>query len=204
MVTRRSTQTVGDDAVVAATGQPRAAWFELLDAQGATGWTHTRIATWLVEDQGVDAWWAQSLTVAYEQERGMRAPGQRADGTFDVSVTRTVDATPAAVYALVSDDGARAAWLAPALAEVGVAGDLDVVGRTIDRSVRLRWPNEAVGGATGRARRVLLSFDAANPGVAGGSRTRVAVSYSGVPTVDEVAPLKEFWKGRLDALAALL
>ncbi|RXR22420.1 hypothetical protein EQW78_14345 [Oerskovia turbata] len=204
MVTRRSTQTVGDDAVVAATGQPRAAWFELLDAHGATGWDHTRIASWLVENQGVDGWWAQSLTVAYEQERGLRLPGQRADGTFDVSVTKTVAATPAAVYAVVSDDEARSAWLGPALAEVGVTGDLDVVGQTIDRSVRLRWPTDAVGGAAGRARRVLLAFDAAPSGVADGHRTRVAVSYSGVPTAEEVAPLKTFWKGRLDALATLL
>ncbi|QDW61616.1 hypothetical protein [Oerskovia sp. KBS0722] len=204
MVTRRSTQTVGDDAVVAATGQPRAAWFKILDAQGATGWDHTRIASWLVEEQGIDGWWAQSLTVAYEQERGLRLPGQRADGTFDVSVTKTVAATPAAVYALVSDDVARAAWLGPALAEVGVTGDLDVVGQTIDRSVRLRWPTDAVGGAAGRARRVLLAFDAAPAGVAGGHRTRVAVSYSGVPTAAELAPLKAFWKGRLDALTTLL
>ncbi|MBU5900220.1 hypothetical protein JVW24_24175, partial [Vibrio cholerae O1] len=34
--------------------------------------------------------WVQGAVVAYEQEIGRRVPGQRADGTFDVAVSRTV------------------------------------------------------------------------------------------------------------------
>lgn len=81
---------IGDDAVVSATGRSRAEWFALLDAAGAAGWKHQEIATWLVQDQGVDGWWAQGVTVGYEQARGIRVPGQRQDGTFEVSVTRTI------------------------------------------------------------------------------------------------------------------
>ncbi|UOQ88505.1 DUF4287 domain-containing protein [Agromyces endophyticus] len=82
---------VGDDAVQAATGRPRDEWFELLDAADAATWTHKDVATWLVAEHRVDAWWAQSVTVAYEQARGIRRPGQRQDGTYEASVTRTVD-----------------------------------------------------------------------------------------------------------------
>ncbi|MBD5784862.1 hypothetical protein IF650_01595 [Cellulosimicrobium terreum] len=67
----RGTEGLGDDAVAAATGQARADWFALLDAQDATTWSQERIAAWLVEAQGVDTWWAQSLAVAYGQERGL-------------------------------------------------------------------------------------------------------------------------------------
>ena len=81
---------VGDDAVVSATGKTRDEWFALLDAAGAAGWKHQAIATWLARDQGVDPWWAQGVTVGYEQARGIRLPGQRQDGTFEVSVTRTI------------------------------------------------------------------------------------------------------------------
>lgn len=99
-----SSDNVGDDAVASATGASREEWFALLDAAGAaggadaaggagaTGWRHQAIATWLVNEHGVDPWWAQGVTVAYEQARGIRRPGQRQDGTFEVSVTRTIAA----------------------------------------------------------------------------------------------------------------
>jgi hypothetical protein len=87
-----SADAVGGDAVVAATGKAREEWFALLDEAGATGWKHQAIANWLVAEQGVDPWWAQGVTVGYEQARGIRSPGQRQDGTFEVSVTRTIAA----------------------------------------------------------------------------------------------------------------
>ncbi|WP_157002378.1 hypothetical protein [Agromyces laixinhei] len=87
-----SAEAVGDDAVVSATGKKREEWFALLDAAGGTGWKHQAIAHWLVTEQGVDPWWAQGVTVGYEQARGIRLPGQRQDGTFEVSVTRTIAA----------------------------------------------------------------------------------------------------------------
>ena len=35
------------------------------------------------------AWWAQSVTVAYEQDSGRRFPGQRPKGTFQTSVSKS-------------------------------------------------------------------------------------------------------------------
>ena len=85
-----NTEGVGDDAVREATGQGRDEWFALLDGAEATGWKHRDIASWLVREHRVDPWWSQSITVAYEQARGIRSPGQRQDGTYEASVTRTV------------------------------------------------------------------------------------------------------------------
>nr|WP_159607432.1 hypothetical protein [Agromyces humi] len=94
---------VGDDAVRRATGRDRDEWFALLDRSGAVAWAHQPIAEWLVAEQRVDPWWAQSLTVAYEQARGIRRPGQRQDGTFEASVSRTVElGTEAALRALAA------------------------------------------------------------------------------------------------------
>ena len=83
MSTKGHAELVGSEKVARATGRTREAWHELLDAAGATGWTHREIAAWLVTGHGVDGWWAQGLTVGYEQARGMRVPGQRPDGTFE-------------------------------------------------------------------------------------------------------------------------
>lgn len=44
-------------------------------------------------------WWAQNVTVAYEQHAGRRVPGQRNDGTFDVSVSKTLDGSMDDVFA---------------------------------------------------------------------------------------------------------
>ncbi|MFV0319586.1 MAG: hypothetical protein ACK5IN_04320 [Microbacterium sp.] len=88
-------QRVGDDALVAGTDKTWAQWFALLDAAGAVGWTHTDIAAWLVGEQGVDAWWAQGITVGFEQERGLRLPGQNPDGTFSTTVSKTLSVAQA-------------------------------------------------------------------------------------------------------------
>jgi hypothetical protein len=82
---------VGDQKMLEATGRTPDEWFALLDAEGAARWTHAQIAAWLRTTHGSPPWWNQSITVRYEQARGMRAPGQKADGTFTATATRTVE-----------------------------------------------------------------------------------------------------------------
>ena len=82
-----SGEGVGDAKVIEVTGRARDDWFGILDEAGAATWTHPEIAAWLAADQGVDPWWSQHLTVAYEQSRGIRSPGQRQDGLFEASVS---------------------------------------------------------------------------------------------------------------------
>jgi hypothetical protein len=89
--TRSWTQGKSDAALSAATGRQWDAWFAVLNDAGASAWPHPQIAAWLVSEHAVDGWWAQGITVGFEQAIGRRVPGQRADGTFDVAVTRTVN-----------------------------------------------------------------------------------------------------------------
>ena len=81
---------VSDDAVVRATGRSRNDWHDLLSTAGAHDGSPSRIAAWLVAEHGVDGWWAQGITVGYEQHTGRRKPGQRADGRFEASVSRRI------------------------------------------------------------------------------------------------------------------
>lgn len=85
-----SPQKMSDERMLAATGRVRTDWHALLDAAGARDWAHPAIARWLVEEHGVEGWWAQGITVGFEQAIGRRLPGQSADGTFAVSVTKTL------------------------------------------------------------------------------------------------------------------
>ena len=69
---------------------------------GADKLSHHEIASAVIGelDGKVDnlGWWAQATAVAYEQYVGRRVPGQRPDGTFQTSVSRS---TPLGMDALI-------------------------------------------------------------------------------------------------------
>ena len=89
---RAQSSMVSDRALVDATGRTRDEWYEMLDEAGAKEWDHAKIARWLGGKHEVDGWWAQGVTVGYEQSRGLREPGQRPDGSFDASSSKTLPA----------------------------------------------------------------------------------------------------------------
>jgi hypothetical protein len=80
------------EAVERATNRTWDEWLRFMDSIGATKLSHHEIATRVLEelDGRIDnpAWWAQSVTVAYEQHIDRRMPGQRPDGTFQTSVSK--------------------------------------------------------------------------------------------------------------------
>lgn len=82
------------ESIEKALGEPWAQTRERLEKAGGKDASHKQLADALYPQfDGVVAnhgWWVQGAVVAYEQEIGRRVPGQRADGTFDVAVSRTV------------------------------------------------------------------------------------------------------------------
>lgn len=76
------------------TGKKWDDWLELLNKADAKTLSHLEISK-LIESQlqGVvdsPSWWAQSVTVAYEQATGRRVPGQLANGSFELAVSKSV------------------------------------------------------------------------------------------------------------------
>lgn len=172
-----------DEVVVANTGRPLDEWFALLDEWDATKRTHTEIARWLAAEQGVDGWWAQSVTVSYEQARGMRAPGQRADGMFAASASKTVDVGVDELFEAFADETVRERWL----------GEYELAVRTVrpGTSITGAWED----GTT----RLTISFVAK-----GESKSQVALDHARIPTAAEADELKTFWRERLVMLKKLL
>lgn len=201
----------GDDAVFKATGRRRAEWFALLDDNGAAELGHRATAALLVEEYDVDGWWAQSVTLAYEQARELRKPGQRPDGTYEVSASRTIEGSRTEIFAFVSDDVARYHWLDVALGEVAAADgadaariEIETVGASAPSSVRWTWPANAVGGSD-RGRIIVGLTDA--PDRADGTpsgKVRVAVQHTRISNPDDLPALKAFWTARLRALGDLV
>jgi hypothetical protein len=79
-------------------------------------------------------WWTQAVAVGYERLRGQRARYAQADGTYTVSVTKTLDAGPAQVFECVANDRARSAWAPVAL---------EVRSKSRARVVRFHYENGA-------------------------------------------------------------
>jgi uncharacterized protein YndB with AHSA1/START domain len=166
-----------------ATGRDRDEWFALLDAWGAGGRPYREIADWLMDEHGVSRWWAQKLIVEYEEARGLRPPGVRSDGTFEVSASKTVAVPIERLFeAFVSTDE-RKKWLSD--------GKMSLRASQPDRSARFDWDN----GTT----QVNVEFIDKGP-----SKSAVAVAHRRLADADEAASTKAMWKERLAKLKSSL
>ena len=146
----------------AATGRSWDEWFALLDEWGARDRPHKEIAAWLRSRGDISGWWSQSVTVTYEQARGIRAPGQMADG-FAITASKTIAAPLEIVMHAVNDPDERERWLPGA--------EMHRRKTTAARSARYDWEDGAtrvrrVVRAQGRGpqRRLALAREAARRG----------------------------------------
>ena len=172
-----------DTVVRANTGKSWDEWFAVLDRWGAVERPHAEIARWVGEEHGVGGWWAQGVTVAYEQARGLRAPGQRRGGLFEVNVSKTVAVPVEHLYEAFIDPGLRERWLPEASLEVRSARP--------GRSIRANWDD----GST----RLVVDFVAR-----GEAKSQVALVHERIPDAATAAELKAWWRGRVAALKQLL
>lgn len=103
---------MSDEAVRKATGRDWAEWARVLDEVGAASMSHKEIAAWVDDNhEDVSGWWAQSVTVAYERFRGLRDVGQRRDGGYEVSKSKTVEVSVEDLWSAFADAATRAKWL---------------------------------------------------------------------------------------------
>jgi hypothetical protein len=86
-------------------------WFAVLDRFGGVEKGHTAAARHLYDGHGVDGWYAQGITVAYERARGVRALNQRRDGGYEVSVSKVLPASTADVIKAFSETRRRRRWI---------------------------------------------------------------------------------------------
>ena len=179
----RHQSKIGDAAVRARTGRTWDEWFALLDEWGAVERPHPEIARWLSEERGVPGWWAQGVTVAYEQARGLRAPRQRRGGQFEVNVSKTVAVPVERLYEAFTDPALRERWLPGATVEVRTARPA--------KSIRANWDD----GST----RLVIAFTAR-----GEAKSQVALAHERVPDAGAADKLKAFWRERMAALNQVL
>jgi hypothetical protein len=171
-----------DAAVKESTGCTWERWVKALDRAEAYTWSHPEIAKHVREKYRVPGWWAQTVTVGYERIKGLRAVGQRRDGLFDASKSRTFAVPLNRLYRAFEDPKLRARWL-PGI-------DLTVRTATRDKSMRITWPDGTS---------VEIGFVAK-----GADKSQVALQHSKLSDRAAVTRIKQFWTVRLTDLAEAL
>ncbi len=171
-----------DESIRRATGRGSGDWFGLLDDWGASERRHPEIARWLMDEHGVDGWWAQNLTVSYERARGMRARHQMTTG-FAIAVTRTIDVDPARLLAAFTDAAIRPRWLPDA--------ELEQRPTRAANTARFDWSDPPS--------RLVVTVAPKAPG-----KTTVTLQHERLPDAKTADRLKAEWRAQFDALKSML
>ena len=157
-------------------------WVAALDGHGAEKMAHRDIAALVHTKYKIDGWWSQAVTVGYERIKGLRARGQRLDGSYEASKSRTFDVPVAELFETWADAKLRRRWLKDEGVKVRTA--------TAPKSMRLGWTDGSI---------VAVWFTAKGAG-----RSSVALAHTKLPDRETVERLKQYWSDRLDALGKLL
>jgi hypothetical protein len=168
-----------DDAAVSkATGKTWSAWIASLDAAGARALAHGEIAALLRTRHAVPAWWAQKVTVGYEQAIGRRVVGQKCSGDFAANASKTVALSARDLHAWLVDEDKRARWL---------DRSVDLRSATAPKSARFGFSDGSIAGAWITAK--------------GETKSAVGISHDGLPDAATAARHKAFWQAALARLS---
>jgi hypothetical protein len=177
------------------TGHGLEYWFAVLDRFGGPEKGHTALARHLYDTHSVPGWYSQGITVAYERARGVRAPNQRCDGDYEVSVSKVVAGRTANVIEALTDRRARMRWMKGVDASLvkALSSALDsptssgiVVRPDGQGRFRYKWGNTTV-------QLYLLPKP--------GGKVSVVATNSKLAEITMVEERRALWRAALDALA---
>ena len=173
---------MSDAVIKEKTGCNWARWVKSLDYHGAATMSHSDIAKLVSEKYKVPAWWTQTVTVGYERIRGLRARGQRRDGSYEASKSRTFNVPVSKLFNAWNDASRRKRWLDEPGVKVRTA--------TEPKSMRLGWSDGTI---------IAVGFYPK-----GKERSSVAVQHTKLPDRETADRLKQYWAERFDALSEAL
>ncbi|GAA1187400.1 MULTISPECIES: hypothetical protein [Nesterenkonia] len=173
-------------AIARATAREWHSWVQELDDAGAQTMKHPQIAELAEARMPADldnaGWWAQGVAVAYEQEHGLRIPGQSSDGSFHASASKTYRG---------SRDEAMEAWLNLVADREEFNGVLVEEPASTSRTPKwLYWRVKLSDGT-----RVGLGITAK-----GEDRVTLGLEHTKLESPEEIDQWKPFWKALLAEL----
>jgi hypothetical protein len=168
--------------IKAKTGCTWERWVRTLDQFGAREMPHREIATLVSTTFKVPDWWTQMVTVGYERIVGLRARGQRRDGSYEANKSRTYNVPVARLYDAWADADTRSRWLNGAAVTIRTA--------TPHKSMRLGLSDGGI---------IAVGFMPKGKG-----KSAVALAHTKLPDRATADRLKAYWGERLDDLGKVL
>ena len=173
---------MSDASIKANTGCNWEKWVKSLDYYGADKMSHREIAELVQKKYKVADWWTQTVTVGYERIKGLRARGQRRDGSYEATKSRTFDVPIATLFQAFADKTVRDRWLNGTEVKVRTA--------TAPKSIRFGLADGAI---------VAVGFIPK-----GKTKSSVAVTQAKLPDRETAERQKRYWFEKLDALKEIL
>jgi hypothetical protein len=173
---------MSDASVKAKTGCTWERWVHALDHLKADKLSHGEIAELVKTKYKIGPWWAQNVTVGYERIKGLRARGQRRDGSYEATKSRTFDVPVKKLFDAWAKAPLRRRWLDGAEVKVRTA--------TAPKSIRLDWTDGSI---------IAVGFTAKTK-----TKSSVALAHTKLPDKESATRVKQYWSERLDALGEVL
>jgi hypothetical protein len=173
---------MSDASIKAKTGCNWERWVKSLDHYGADKMSHAEIAELVSKKYKVGDWWAQTVAVGYERIKGLRVRGQRRDGSYEATKSRTFDVPVTTLFEAWADKRVRDHWLDGVAVKVRTA--------TAPKSMRLGLADGGI---------LAVGFV-----LKGKKKSSVALSQAKLPDREAAERAKVYWSERLDALREVL
>lgn len=171
------TKPINTESIEKATGKLWEAWVDELDERGARELSHTELAKLVNERlQGMESsdWWAQGITVAYEQHIGRRIPGQLANGLFEVAVSKSVAKPRSELFPALVE------WLED---KTEFNDQVPLKRRSTETPKRSNWRCDFSDGS-----KFAATIEDS------GDKSKLVLSHTAVPTKQESDEWKEYWR----------
>ena len=173
---------MSDASIKAKTGCNWEKWVKSLDYHGADKMPHGKIVDLVSKKYKVPDWWSQTVTVGYERIKRLRARGQRRDGSYEATKSRTFDVPVTTLFEAWAEKSMRDRWLNGTSVKVRTA--------TAPKSIRLGLADGGI---------LAVGFLPK-----GKNKSSVAVSQAKLPDRETAERTKLYWSARLEALAEIL
>ena len=176
------TGKISNDAVKKRTGKNWQEWYKILNNAGAKKMNHKEIATWVYYNNDVSSWWAQMITVHYEQTVKGRMKHEKPSG-FEISKGKTVSVPISKLYSAWEKKLIRNKWLSKP--------NLKIRNAQPGKSMRATWVDEETS-------LDVYFYDK------GKDKSQVSVQHMKLRNSREAERMKKYWDTNLNKLKKYL
>jgi hypothetical protein len=172
---------MSDEKIKENTGCTWEKWVYALDRKKAYELPHRELAQLIKDKYKTADWWTQTVAVGYERIKGLRARGQRRDGSYSANKSRTFNVPIETLFEAWTDTRTRNKWLADKNVRIRKATPL--------KSIRLEQDGSIIA----------VMFTKRGP-----AKSVVAIDEGNLPSKEAAEAVKQYWSDRFDDLRVVL